>query len=253
MFTEDDKRQRRARPARPAPLDRRQLLAALTQGGGLAALLGPAKAAADWFGRKPEPMPEHRSIFELEGDVRVNGGPADRQTRVQAGDRIEVPYGGKLIVKVGENAFILRERSVLELEGRALVVRALRLLSGALLGVFGTQEEERRLTTRTATVGIRGTALYARVQPDMTYLCTCYGETRLAARDRPGEQEIVRSQRHDAPRWILGGTGQGPAILPAPVIDHEDTELMLLEALCGREVPFMPRERRYGGPRRRRY
>ena len=38
-----------------------------------------------------------------------------------------------------------------------------------------------RLTTQTATIGIRGTGVYVEAEPSQTYFCTCYGIADVAA------------------------------------------------------------------------
>ncbi len=227
------------------------LLSALSQGCLVGGLGWNTAALAQWFGRVPKPLPPGQSIFQLDGKVLINGQVARRDSAIQASDRIEAGPGGSVIFAVGSNAYILRERSILELSGKALFVRAMRLVSGALLGVFGQREEDLAWQTPSATIGIRGTAVYARVDPGMTYACTCYGQTRITARADAGSSEVIRSEHHDAPRWILDRGEPGGLIIPAPVIDHTDLELMILEALCGRSVPFATPAQPYAGPRRR--
>ena len=46
------------------------------------------------------------------------------------------------------------------------------------------------------------------------------------------------SSGHEAPRYITGG--RVPRIEKAPVLNHTDAELDMLEALVGRETPFEP-------------
>ena len=83
-------------------------------------------------------------------------------------------------------------------------------------------------------------------------MCTCYGETELAAADDPSVQESIVSTHHDAPRYILAADAPGSRIRPAPFKDHTDEELALLEALVGRTLPFTPAGL-YDRPRRRTY
>ncbi len=226
------------------------LLQALSSGLILGGLGWNSAAMAGWFGSRPKPLPEGRSIHELEGRVLVNGQRARKDTLIRASDRVEVGPGGKLVFGVGENAYILRERSILEMEGKDLFLSAMRMVTGAVLGVFGRRTQALTLQTKVATIGIRGTALYTSVEPERTYACTCYGATTIQSLPRPEVSEDIVSQHHDAPRWILANPGSGPAIVPAPVIDHTDLELILLEALVGREVPFPMPPEPIGGPGR---
>lgn len=230
---------------------RRFLLQALSSGllvGGWGWNL-PALAAL--FGKLPGRMPAGKSVFELAGEVRVNGQLATADTQIAAGSRIETAPGSHLILAVGDSAFIVRERSSVELTGTRLLVRGLRMVSGALLSVFGQRrpEDAVQVWTPVATIGIRGTGFYTEAAADKTYFCTCYGRTLIGTTDPGGPTEEVVSRHHDAPRYILAQPEQGQRIVPAPFKDHTDLELMTLEALCGRQVPFVNADD-YQGPRR---
>ncbi len=228
---------------------RRFLMQALSSGTLIAGAGWNQVALAGWFGSRPRKLPEGRSIHEMSGRVLVNGKAASKDQLIQGSDRIEVGPGGQIIFGVGSNAFIVRERSILEMDGKALFVNAMKLVSGAVLGVFGKRQNQLDLTTTTATIGIRGTALYTESHADRSYACTCYGQTALASLHSDAREDI-RSTHHDAPRWLLGPDHSGPAIIAAPMINHDDMELMLLEALCGREVPFAAPVDPVGGPSR---
>ncbi len=215
------------------------LLQALSSGALIGGLGWQSQVLAGWFGSRPRKMPQGRSIFELEGRVLVNGKNARKDTLIRSSDTVETAPGGKIIFAVGQNAYVLRERSVLEMEGKDLLVRGLQLISGAMLGVFGKRRDPLTMRARNATIGIRGTALYSEIFPERSYVCTCYGEVELQAGNQPEQRERVRSRHHDAPRWVSQTAKAGiPLITPAPMMNHSDLELMLLEALCGREVPF---------------
>jgi len=92
-----------------------------------------------------------------------------------------------------------------------------------------------------ATIGIRGTAAYLEAEPDRTYVCTCYGEAVLEPLAEPAARETVRTRHHEQPRYIMP-KGAPQMIMRAPVINHSDAELEMLEALVGRKPPFS------GGP-----
>jgi len=74
---------------------------------------------------------------------------------------------------------------------------------------------------------------------DKTYVCTCYGEAELVPLADPGAGETVRTRHHEQPRYILP-KGAPQMMLKAPVINHTDAELAMLESLVGRGVPFDP-------------
>ncbi len=211
-------------------------------------------ALAQALGRRPVRLPEGQSIFALGGEVKVNGRPAERSTRISANDTIEVGRGGQLIAAVGDTAFIVREHSTIRLSGTQLVITALQA-TGRLLAVLGPRQPAERLKvqTVTATIGIRGTGFYVDAEPEKTYFCTCYGTSEIAAATDPKATERVTTRHHDAARWILAQPEQGRRIIPAPFINHTDEELMTIEALVGREVPFGFSDSDYGAPRREDY
>jgi hypothetical protein len=238
-----------------APDDgRRDFLVKALSVGALAGGLGWNRAAlADLFGKLPGRLREGQSIFEMKGDVLVNGKSADRSTIIGPSDKITTGANSYLIAAVGSNAFIVRDNSALELSGGARAVKSVfRLITGKFLGVFGklSGNETLSVTTPVATVGIRGTGLYAESDAEKTYLCTCYGSTQLASVADPKATEQVVSQHHDAPRYILAQPDGGKRIIPAPFINHTDLELMTLEALVGRKVPFGLPDQNYERPRR---
>jgi hypothetical protein len=240
---------------------RRDFLVRALSAGWLAGGAGwslPALAAL--FGKLPGKLPEGRSIFEMKGEVLVNGKPANEKTVITPADKITTGANSYVIAAVGANAFILRDRSVLDLGGGNPLKTVMRLVTGKLLGVFGKLGSNQSLSLRTpvATIGIRGTGVYAESDPDKTYLCTCYGTTELVAaadyepdktKAQP-EQTEVTAKHHDAPKYILAQPDGGKRIQPAPFINHTDLELMTLEALVGRKVPFGLPAEQYEAPRR---
>ncbi len=185
-------------------------------------------------------LPGGKGIVRLEGDVRVNGKPAAVGQTVRAGDVVETGRDGQTVFVIGEDAFLLRAASRLELQGDNLVVNGLRILTGKLLSVFG--KGRKLVVTSTATAGIRGTGLYVEADAQKSYICTCYGEVQLGATDDPAATEVVRTTHHDQPRYIYakdsGRTG-AQLIARAPVINHTDEELIMLESLVWRSPPFV--------------
>lgn len=208
-------------------------------------------ALADWYGEVPRQLPPGRSVFEIQGEVWVNGERATKDTLIGPDDHIRTGDKATLIAVVGRDALLLRSGSELQLGIVKGVKSALRLVSGAMLAVFGHRDETLDITTPTATIGIRGTGVYIESEAGRSYVCTCYGRTELSASDDPASREEIVSRHHDAPRWILGtADADGRRIVPAEFQWHTDLELMMLEALVGREVPFKLEGMDYRGPRR---
>jgi len=179
-------------------------------------------------------------VARVKGDARVNGKPAQRGTEVRAGDVITTGRDAELVAVVGRDAFMVRAQSRIELGGDSagLLVSSLRVVTGALLSVF-EPGKDKKIRTATAAIGIRGTGIYVELDGARTYVCTCYGEAELTPLDDPAAAETVRTRHHDEPRYIYP-KGMPRMIEKAPVINHTDAELVLLESLVGRKVPFDP-------------
>jgi len=178
-------------------------------------------------------------VARVRGDARINGKPAVMGMVVQPGDVITTAAGANLTFVVGQDAFLVRPASRIELQGTAtrLLVDAMRVVTGGVLTVF-RPGDRKQIRTVTATIGIRGTGIYIEVEPQRTYACTCYGEAELTPVDDPRLAEIVRTRHHDEPRYIYA-KGMPRLIEQAPMINHTDAELIMLEALLWREPPFL--------------
>jgi len=195
-----------------------------------------------------------RSIHRLAGNVRVNGAAATVATLVRPGDVVETGADGEVVFAVASDAFLLRRNARLELAPAAddgTVVEALRVVTGALLSVFARRTH--RIDTPIATIGIRGTGVYVEVEPERDYVCTCYGETHIAAMGDATSRATVKASHHDAPQYVLAAGASGERVRAAPMKNHTDAELVLLESLVGREPPFGGSYDDYGRPRRRSY
>ncbi len=230
---------------------RRRLLVKLL-GAGVLSNLSVHRVLADVLGEKPAKLPPDRSIYRLSGDVKVNGAPATLKTRISGNDTVETGRGSEVVFVSGVSAFILRESSRMSLgqeTSNNVVTNALRLITGKVLAVFGPNKPQ-RFATATATIGIRGTGVYAETDPEQTYFCTCYGVTDINATSDPNATKTVTSKHHDEPLYILAKPKDGKAIRKAPFINHTDQELMLIETLVGRTPPFVFPSEDYGGPRK---
>jgi len=185
-----------------------------------------------------------QGVRTVQGDMRINGKPAEVGTLVRPGDTIVLANGALATFVVGQDAFLMRGDSRAELIGSGVLVSALQLVTGKLLGVFGSGRE-RRLVTATASIGIRGTGAYMEAETARTYFCLCYGTAEVAA-TMGGARESYSTRHHESPRYIYGD-GRKRAIVPAGVANHTDSELILLESLVGRSPPqsFMDSPVRY--------
>ena len=177
-----------------------------------------------------------RKIHEIEGDVFINQVKINSESLIKNGDEIVVSRDGKLVFSLGEDAFLVRGGTTLQVysDHDSLLVTALRLVTGAMLGVFGKRKTTTHIYTATATIGVRGTAVYAAVTKDKLYTCTCYGHTDLIV---GLEREDVISKHHNAHVVTINVSGN-TQMKAFEVIDHNDDELRMLEALVGKKPSF---------------
>jgi len=148
---------------------------------------------------------------------------------------VETSDSGGVALVIGKDAYLLRKNTSIKFRhNKKKKVTSIELNKGALLSVFA----KRRLKIRTvsAIVGIRGTGLYLEVDEEKTYVCTCYGKVKLQVRSSPSISETVKTKRHDEPRYILKNESK---IVEAPIINHTDLELIMLEKFVFRKPPFV--------------
>lgn len=219
---------------------RRTLLRSLAAGllvrygvaGGLAGQLQRALAN----GVDPVPAGLRKTV----GTVTLNGRPARAGELVKPGDRIVTGPDGEATYVIDRHAFLQRGGSSVAF-GRG-AADFMRVLSGRILSVFGPGE--RQISFSTATIGIRGTACYIEEEPATaerrarTYFCLCYGEAKVTPSAAPDQWETLLTTHHDHPLYIHDDAAMPSTMVTAPVINHSDAELLLLENLVGRWPPF---------------
>jgi hypothetical protein len=216
-------------------MNRRKLLKGMT-GLALAEYLGALNAAFAAGGKLPPP-----GMHRLSGKVEVNGRPATQGMAISAGDTITTGSDGEAIYVIGNDAYLQRDRSTVTLTSNALT-KGLRVLNGKLLSVFG--KGTKQIETSTATIGIRGTGCYIEAEPNKVYFCLCYGIADIASLKDPTHTETIETRYHDHPVYLHADGTQ--MMVPADVINHSDSELILLESLVGRLPPFYGASGGYG-------
>ncbi|MEG3641303.1 hypothetical protein [Magnetococcus sp. PR-3] len=212
------------------------------------------------------------------GGITANGKPLKQGEPIPAGALLETDLGTEAVVVIGKDALLLRADTRLLLdaplshrqntslsaksqpelppegepelppegepelppEGEPtdlLGITGFDLQSGGVLSVFATGP--RLLRTPQAHIAIRGTGIYLELEPKRTYACTCYGEADLMPLGNPEMQKRVKTRHHDDPRYIdMKGDNM---MVKAPVVNHTDAELIMLEALVLRKPPFLDR------------
>lgn len=223
----------------PVSPQRRHLLGALAAAGLLTAAerLGLIRAA---LANGANPVPP--GLHKVKGTVTVNGQPAREGLLLKAGDTVATAAGAEALYVIGQDAFLQRESSTVRFG--ADMADFMRVLSGRILSVFG--RGQRNIHVATATIGIRGTACYieegvpqkvgAGATP--TYFCLCYGEARVIPAAAPHLSETVITAHHDHPLYLYDDARMPSMMVTAPVINHTDAELVMLENLVGRWPPF---------------
>src|SRR4029079_9389040 len=224
----------------------RALAAGLFSAGAVSGALGQV------VGRLTHKMRAGHSFFLISGSVHMNGKPADLKTPIGPGDSVQTGKDAEAVYVVGESSFVQRNGSVVTIytaKAETMFVTGMRIISGALLSVFPTRRPV-RITTQTATIGIRGTGVYLEADPGQTYLCLCYGLAQISPTNDEQNAQTIASKHHDQPLYILSGEKKDENIRKAPFKNHTDQELMLIETLVGRTPPFVFPKDDYKAPRR---
>ncbi|MGZ5047886.1 MAG: hypothetical protein ACXWF0_11620 [Usitatibacter sp.] len=207
-------------------MNRRDWMRMIAAGGAGAASLRIAGALA-----KGDMPP---GVNHLEGAATVNGRPARIGTPVAVGDRVTTGRDSQAVIVVGSDAFLLRSRTVIEVKGSEGVLKDLVIATGQVLSVFAKKPVSIRAAN--ASIGIRGTGAYVEVDRDSVYFCLCYGEALV---EGPGmAPKLVKTTHHEQPLLLRDDSGFMRAD-PGPFRNHTDSELVMLEALVGREPPFV--------------
>jgi hypothetical protein len=176
-------------------------------------------------------------LHRLEGTATINGRPAKAGMPVSLGDRIATGPRSEAVVVLKGDAMLMRADTVIEVKGRDGVLSDLLVAGGKVLMVFAKKPVAIR--ARTASIGIRGTGAYLELQEGGVYFCLCYGEALIEGPGMAGANaKLVQTRHHEAPLLLRDGGGSMRAE-PGPVENHTDAELTMLEALVGREPPFV--------------
>ncbi|MEO5351075.1 MAG: hypothetical protein H7836_15740 [Magnetococcus sp. YQC-3] len=191
------------------------------------------------------PMVVHQGVRTLNAAMRVSGRSVGLDAIVMPGDTVSTGEGGASVLVIGHDAFLLAANTRATFHSSHLAATAsaestlpasapgLTLATGKILAVFGSGRK--LLNVPRAVIAIRGTGIFLRSDPDQDYACLCYGTAELQMRADPNQRELLQARHHDVPRFL---TADGK-IQPAPMLDHTDEELIMLESLVGRSPPFV--------------
>lgn len=176
-------------------------------------------------------------MHKITGTVTVNGKPAQPGMALGAGDTIVTGAGGEAIYVIGQDAYLQREKSSVNFSATVAGAAAgvMRVLTGKILSVFG--KGDKKLETPTATIGIRGTGCYIEAEEKRVYFCLCYGVAEVVPAADPSHIERIETKHHEHPVYLHKDATM-PMLVDAPMINHLDAELEMLESLVGRWPPF---------------
>lgn len=207
-------------------MNKRQLLRWIVAGGAMGASGIVARALA-----KGDIPP---GVNKLDGSLHVNGLEARVGTPVQVGDRVVTGAKSEAVIVIGKDAFLMRSQTVIEFKGDRGILSDMLVATGSVLSVFSKKPVS--IKAASASIGIRGTGAYLEVLPSEVYFCLCYGEAVVSG---PGmADKVVRTTHHEEP-LLLREDGKVLHADAGAFRNHTDAELVMLEALCKREPPFM--------------
>ena len=182
-------------------------------------------------------------VIKFQGDVFVNDKIINekkiKNQNIPIDSILKTGPSSSLLFVIDKDAFLLRENTTIKLNHHKNKKRLLgfEISNGGILSVFS--KKERRIRTPSALIGIKGTALYLEVDSVKTYICTCYGTSVLQVKKDLSIKETVKTNHHDEPRYIYSKL---TSIFPAPVVNHTDLELIMLEELVFRKPPFLDKD-----------
>lgn len=149
--------------------------------------------------------------------------------------------------KIGKDAFLLRPNSKIELSHDGTFTKALTLLGGGVMGVFGGGDKV--LKTKTFTAGIRGTGVYLQEYAnDSVYSCLCYGKGDYKYNNSGEILFSLDSIHHDKPVYINQTNSGKLEYKISHENNHNDDELRALEKMCARVAPFEEFLKQQGKP-----
>ncbi|MBF0229121.1 MAG: FecR domain-containing protein [Desulfamplus sp.] len=189
-----------------------------------------------------------QGVQKVEGDVTINNITAKVGDILSPDDVIVTGKNSSVIFTFGDSSCLMRENSKLTVENsektgeKNKFINALRLIDGKLLSAFG--KGDKTVETPSAYIGIRGTGLYVEADHKKTYVCACYGKITLRHVIYPSKEETITTKHHEYSRYIHHVEGN---IVPAPMLNHTDDELAMLEELVRRIPPFISKSGKKDG------
>ena len=172
-------------------------------------------------------------------EVRVNGRPAVVGEELSHGATVVTGAESEAVLVVGENALLLGAHTRLSVRHEIVdhtPRTRLELAHGRLLAAFGPGSV--RLMTPAAVIAAADAGLWLEAGATETVVCTCFGATRLRVRSRADVWEEIHAGEYGVTRRVDARLGR-EAIVDIPPIRHSQDDLVRLESMMGRRLPYL--------------
>ncbi len=166
----------------------------------------------------------------FEGDVKVNGKPITKTSKITSGDIVQTSKNSKIKFNIGKDAFIAKGKSKFTLK-KTNTQKVLEVIDGGVVAVFNG-DGKHSIETKNMTAGIRGTGTYTLVKDNKTYFCTCYGETELKSKST--HKSLALKTHHHKMVWVTKDSIKNAMTMEG----HSDSDLYEAEHFVNSSPDF---------------
>lgn len=177
-------------------------------------------------------------VRHVTGTATVDGKSATVGMAVADGAVLRAGPASRLDIGLGDGTILRLDAGAELVLGRDGKERFADLRTGALLTFVKKLDGADRLSvrTKTAVVGVRGTAFYSRsVDAKTTVFCACNGVLRTSSPDEKAGRELAGA--HHTPILYLAGSA-GQAVKDMSDMGHTDKDMEELAAAVGATIDW---------------